>query len=467
MRPQNENARERLEVELRKSPPVSASELSHRLNISVPTTLRILREREEHVIRVGTTKNARYALRRPLRGVARAIPVYRIDRQGRGHSCGHLELVEPQGSYMDLKSMGWPTDKTQINGWWDGLPYPLHDMRPQGFLGQIFARGIYQDIGVSPNPEEWSDDDIAYVLTRYGSDTSGNLIVGDQAYSRWLSSTAGSEPHLLEDNLYARYTNLANQITGLIGSGSSAAGEFPKFTASRRLPGAATPHVIVKFSGTDDSTAVRRWSDLLVCEHLALTTLGEQTSLNVAPSRILKEQHGRTFIEVERFDRHDLIGRSEIISLSTLNAALLGSGKSAWPELVTELARLKLVAPDVEEEVLVLWWYGKLIANTDMHLGNLSFRFRPMQGRANPQLQLAPAYDMLPMLYAPLSGGEVPARGFEPPLPLPREREAWYVACKAAREFWKVAAHDGRISNNFQKMCAENLNRLDSLAHRI
>lgn len=52
------------------------------------------------------------------------------------------------------------------------------------------------------------------------------------------------------------------------------------------------------------------------------------------------------------------------------------------------------------------------IANTDVHTGNLSFR-------PQAQLELAPAYDMLPMLYAPLPNGEVPALTFEPPPPLP------------------------------------------------
>jgi len=43
---------------------------------------------------------------------------------------------------------------------------------------------------------------------------------------------------------------------------------------------------------------------------------------------------------------------------------------------------------------------ARLIANTDMHLGNLTFH---VEGT----FRLAPAYDMLPMAYAPLPGGEV------------------------------------------------------------
>ena len=76
-----------------------------------------------------------------------------------------------------------------------------------------------------------------------------------------------------------------------------------------------------------------------------------------------------------------------------------------------------------------LWWFGKLIANTDMHTGNLSFV-------AQGTLAVAPAHDMLPMLYAPLPGGEVPTRVFEPPLPLPTQRPSWAVASAAATLFW-------------------------------
>ena len=51
-----------------------------------------------------------------------------------------------------------------------------------------------------------------------------------------------------------------------------------------------------------------------------------------------------------------------------------------------------------------------------MHTGNLVFV--PAAGR----LQLAPAYDMLPMRFAPLPGGELPTRSVELALPVPDQR---------------------------------------------
>gem|GEM_PF-2098816 len=98
MRPQNRTARDRLAAELRHNSPVAARELADRLLISVPTALRILKERGASVVRIGATKNARYASRRLLRGSAHPIPVYRVDNQGRGHDVGSLDLLEPNGS---------------------------------------------------------------------------------------------------------------------------------------------------------------------------------------------------------------------------------------------------------------------------------------------------------------------------------------------------------------------------------
>jgi len=470
MRPQNQVARDRLEAELRKSPRSSAAGLAERLSISVPTLLRILREQEDRVLRAGAASRTRYALRRPLRGSSRPIPLFRVDSHGRGHEAGVLDLVEPEGSLLDLAGLGWPVDAEHRDGWWAGLPYPLHDMRPQGFLGRSFARRHAADLEVSPDPEKWHDDQIVLALSRYGADCAGNLILGEAAYTRWMDTLAKAEAPHPERGLEARYLEWAQQVASQGVAESSAAGEFPKFTASRERPGAATPHVIVKFSGGDDSlnysATVRRWSDLLICEHLALASLARATALPVAASRIL-QAGGRTFLEVERFDRHGLHGRSELISLASLDAARLGSIQNDWPRVAARLANeLKLAALGMEQAIRLIWWYGKLIANSDMHPGNLSFIFAAAPGMA-PKLNPAPVYDMLPMHYAPLAGGEVPPREFNPALPLPSERADWHTACAAALDFWHSAAIDPRISAPFRAQALANHNRLAEVRERV
>ena len=109
MRPQNQHVRERLNTELRRHAPTSAIILADRLDVSVPTIHRMLRERNEQIVRQGTTKNARYALRRPLRGKIHPIPVYGIDANGHGHAIGNLDLIAPEGALLDLLIMGWPS----------------------------------------------------------------------------------------------------------------------------------------------------------------------------------------------------------------------------------------------------------------------------------------------------------------------------------------------------------------------
>ena len=96
-----------------------------------------------------------------------------------------------------------------------------------------------------------------------------------------------------------------------------------------------------------------------------------------------------------------------------------------------------------------------------MHAGNLSFR--PDATRWT----LAPVYDMLPMMYAPLAGGEIPPRPFNPPVPLPAQQTVWLEACRAAIAFWRRAGGDERISPPFRAVAIGNAEALDKLAALI
>ena len=433
------------------------------LGVSVPTLHRLLRELGGAVIASGAARRTRHALRRALRGDVSPLPVYAVDAAGRAEQIGELALVQPQGSCMRLSGTPWPVPEESRDGWWGGLPYPLVDMRPQGYLGRQLARAEHREFSVSANPDEWSDDDVVHVLSRIGSDVSGNLIVGNAAFERWQASRVTPPPPRAGKAAVGRaYARLAEQAIAAGVPGSSAAGEFPKFPALRELASSDTPHVLVKFSGADGSAAVQRWSDLLVCEHLALECAAALPGVASARSRIVTSD-GRTFLEVERFDRHGELGRSPLVSLGTLDAALLGDGSSDWPRLADRLQTEGLLGADDVQRIEHLSWFGRLIANTDMHTGNLSFR--PHGPPA--ALSLAPIYDMLPMLYAPLAGGEVPVRGFEPPLPLPPQRATWTAACTAAMAFWLRAAMDTRISESFRRVCNASGQRLEQVAQRV
>ena len=158
------------------------------------------------------------------------------------------------------------------------------------------------------------------------------------------------------------------------------------------------------------------------------------------------------FLEVERFDRHGAFGRSAVCTWAAIEAAMFGMAGASWIEGGKRLLKEGLISVQTLRQITVLWHFGKLIANTDMHEGNLAFR--PLKNKM--MFELAPAYDMLPMHYAPLRGVELPARTFTPQLPLPSELEAWVIAAKAAEKFWQRAAGDQRISADFRAICANN-----------
>ena len=433
-----------------------ASELQLRMGVSRATMMRAIRARPESIIARGNARRAAYAGRRKVRGSDASIPVYRIDEHGRGTQIGLLDPIYPHGAALLLQQQcEWPLPDDMADGWFDGLPYPFDDMRPQGFIGRSFARQHALLLQTSDDPTRWSEDDVLHALSLFGVDLPGNYIVGEAAYRQYLQLRQTPLPFLEDDEkLLARsYVELA--ATALQGgvAASSAGGEFPKFLA-RRMQGLEKRHVLVKFSGNDTSPSSERWADLLVCEHLAHETIARELRIAASQSRIYRSG-GRTFLEVVRFDRHGEYGRSPVCSWLALNAALLGVADHSWIAGAKALSRKKLITRETADDVARIWHFGQLIGNTDMHEGNLSFR---------PGLSLAPVYDMLPMKYAPVRGVELPERAFLPRLPLPDESALWTEAARAAIVFWESAGADGRISTAFRAQCQENAGLLRNLA---
>lgn len=443
---------------LRANPRVGSAELCAKLGgISRATLSRALNGLGASVISGGGSRRTRYALRRSLRGNTAPIPLYRIDEHGQGHELGLLSLLYPEGSCLvNQADFPWPLDKDMADGWFDGLPYPIIDMRPQGFLGRNFARNHALDLGVPDNPDNWSDDDVVHVLSLMGHDQPGDLILGETAYRRFLELTRRGDARLLSNaQTEESYPRLAGIAMTHGDAGSSAGGEFPKFTAGRLL-NRRKVDVIVKFSGADRSPAVLRWADLLICEHLASSIMADALLVPVAESAIY-QYAGRTFLEVVRFDRHGDFGRSAVCTIGSLNAALVG-GDAAWTKTAQAFQDKGWLSAEDVARVALIWWFGRLIGNTDMHEGNLAFR---------PGLTLAPAYDMLPMMYAPFSGGEVPVKPYSPILPLPAEAALWKQAASAAVQFWDACSKDGRISPDFRRTCEDNSRILADFLSRL
>lgn len=458
MRPRIDSARHSITSVLRRGPH-TAQQIADALKVSRRTVLRLIDELGPSALAWGSASRRRYALRRALRGQDQDVPLYVVDASGRASDAGSLPLIAPSGSYCDIAKLGWPVDTPSTDGWWEGLPYPLYDMQPQGFLGRLFARREHLALEVSADPRAWSDDDIVWVLSRRGVDQCGNLILGNVALARYQDELMHPAEPVTESRTRLEYARYADDVVSHGLAASSAGGEFPKFTAIRELKNAATPHVIVKFSGRVDAAATQRFADLLICEQLALECARKLDGITVAKCRILQSK-GRTFLESERLDRAGRFGRSALVSLHALNGHLLGLSTQDWRAHAQALRGKNLIDAAQADAIVRLWWFGRLIANSDMHLGNLSFV--PEQDR----LRLSPVYDMLPMAYAPIGGGEVAQTQWRFELPLPAESALWTSACQAAMELWRCASSDRRISNDFRVICARNLESLERIFER-
>jgi serine/threonine protein kinase HipA of HipAB toxin-antitoxin module len=222
--------------------------------------------------------------------------------------------------------------------------------------------------------------------------------------------------------------------------GSSAGGEQPKFTV---FSGHHSSHVIVKFSPKGDNDVAIRWRDILITEYHAAEAVRSQNFF-AAENRLL-EMDSRLFLESVRFDRSGEYGRLSMVSLQSIDAEFTGIG-SNWPQVMDALLKKKLVRRQHVLDVEALWCFGRLINNTDMHLGNLSLAieenvFRPL-----------PLYDMGSMGFAPRGGGEVPPYNFVPSeLKRLNLTEAGNDAMKmTAHDFWERVANDERISDAFK-----------------
>ena len=451
--------RDRLLQLLQAAPRCGTTQLASKLGITPQTVRRRLAELPENfILAAGMTRRARYALRRPLRGLAEDFPLYAIDATGQSHQVGVLALVAPEGALLPLTASAWPVPDSARDGWWRTLPYPIRAARPGGYLGRRFAAAQAELLAVPPDPAQWSDDDLVWVLSRRGADLPGNLVLGNDAYRLWQQQKLTARPPPPGHALAEHYVQRAQQAIAAGDESPGLAGEFPKFTAVRAEEGALTPHVLVKFCGSPGSAAGQRWADLLVCEHLALEHAAMLPGNTAAHSRILFHA-GHTFLEVERFDRVGDHGRLAVCGLDALSDAFRGTRSGDWPHRAARLHGAGLLDAATVAMVEVLWWFGRLIANVDMDPGNVSFH-------VEHPLRLAPTYDMLPMVYAPLPDGEVPTPDFQPPLPVPAQRPAWRIACTAAIEFWSDAAADSRIGEAFRAISRENVERLKHRADK-
>lgn len=430
------------------SGPQTARVLSDTLGVSQPTVSRALNELGEALVRIGAARSIQYALRDAARGLP-DIPVYRVDAEGRIRRLGVLVPVRPGGFVMRQDDGGTVYS--------DGLPWWLVDMWPQGYLGRAWAARHGAALGLPARLGDWSDTHALRALLAHGHDAVGNLLLGDDARARFLDAPVPAP--LAAADQPATYARLAREAARGELPGSSAGGEQPKFTAWTDTPDGPR-QVIVKFSEAEGGPVPERWRDLLLAEHLALATLHD-ADVPAAGTRVI-DFGAQRFLEAVRFDRVGALGRRALFSLAALDAEFVGAAPAGWPAVTARLAQTRVVTPEAAAGARLLWAFGTLIGNTDMHAGNLSF----VADHGRPYA-LAPAYDMTPMAFAPRSSGALPDTVPEPQLS-PEVPPATWRAALALAQTWlgRLRATDA-FSTRFAPCLVALAGHLDLAAGKI
>lgn len=410
----------------------TSAELQQRLRVSQPTVSRALAPllRSGEVLKTGAGRSQRYLLPRSVEGVGTVVPMMRVDAEGKASPFGRM--VPLAGGRF------WVDEADGLSELHDALPWFLQDMRPQGFMGRTFALA-HPELHLPGDLRHWSDDDVLKALVQAGDDLPGNLIVGQPAFERFHTLpqriSRVTDPQI-------DYPQLAEQAMQGTLPGSSAGGEQPKFcTILNGQP------VIVKFSPAGDAPFEQRWRDLLVCEHLALHTLA-QNSVPAAQTRIVIAG-GRVFLEALRFDR-TARGRIGMVSLLVYDGQYVGQ-MDEWAATSERMAQRQLLNQEDAAHLRLLDAFGALIGNTDRHYGNISLLL------VDDDWRLSPTYDMLPMLYAPVNG-ELVERDFQsrPLQPTAHTLSEWPRARALALAFWSSVADDARISPEFRNTARHN-----------
>lgn len=397
---------------------LSASKIARKTGLSQPTISRTLKKMP--VVKLGKGRGTRFA----LIDSNYLFSFYTISEVGNINRTAQF-AVQPDGRTL-LFSGDWYFE-------YDGLPYFFYDAVPGGFLGKLQLTDLAQkDDKVRADTRQWNDHDILYFLTHYGDDLPGNWFLGEPLLAT-VSQTSQKVVTETDYDLIAQ--NMLNQWQG----GSSVGGEQPKFSV---YDGQA--HFIVKYSPklSADNEVAQRHRDLLVCEYVALQVLNEH-GITAAQAELVKSE--RLYLKVQRFDRIGQYGRRGVVTLQYLDAQFVGQPRN-WVSVSEGLWQQKQISEVDFFNTQVVYAFGLMIANTDMHNGNLAFYLK--DGFPDG---LAPIYDMLPMAYMPKQG-ELPNPHYQLPRYMPASEEAKAQAKRMALAFWqKVAQHQG-ISNSFKSL---------------
>lgn len=428
---------------------VTSAQLQTALGKSQPTVSRLLRSLGPQVLALGQGRSTRYALPHTILGLPAQQPLYFTDADwNAGHTqrWGTLSFLAGQQIHVAGAGSEWVGSK---------LPWFMASMRLQGFLGRAWARTpALQHLG--GDPTQWSVEQQLFALLVKVHDLPGALTLGDAVLGVPQRAPAQMAQRLTQ------YDELSRDINATLPAASSAEGEQAKWLTIIDDPAAPEGQqcAVVKFTPPRNTPFGQRWHDLLHAEALALDTLA-QAGEPAAVARVV-ESATRTYLESPRFDRIGVHGRRHVVALHAAHDEFVGGAPQHWAATADTLAAQRRLSAQDAKRVHLWRTYGQLIANTDMHFGNLSLLVDDI---ASGRFTVAPCYDMLPMKYKPEPyAGDFGLQPIEPERPRTVQPDIWAQARALALTFWRRVAEHTACSSAFRDLARENAARIAALA---
>jgi HipA-like C-terminal domain/Bacterial regulatory protein, arsR family len=428
---------------LTESEPLSAQQLAAHAQMSQPTVSRTIAALGDRVVKLGAARSTRYALKKDILGLPATHDLVWNGPDADGSmpwQFGQLTYLQDDWLHVRSGAREW-----LVQG---RLPWFLTSLQPKGYLGRALAKTQKH---LPSDPNKWSLAQILHTAVTQIHDPIGAFFFGSVETSNWATP---SDPAQLGEHLDLLATQ-TEQEQGVVVN-SSAGGEQPKFTIRQR-DGRSS---IVKFTQrrARDAKAVitERWRALLLLEHLALQTL--QSHGVASAQTLLIETETRTHLRSTRFDRtnkdHGYAMR-HVVSLEAVHDEFAEGNWHSWTQTCEALARRGLLSREELLAVVRIQAFGRYIKNDDMHPGNLSFFVNDV---VKPRIELAPVYDMLPMMWRPAYMSDSPVSHVSVPVTYETE---YAQARQWAIEFWSQAAQLD-IGRALQAASLESARRLQT-----
>lgn len=393
--------------------------LARTLDVSENTVSRLARENSKQIVKLGGSKNTRYALREPILGLSDIQQLYWVDTEGKAIPFAMLNHLH--GGRTHLSASGW-SEAFHPNQ----VPWPLAGAVQVGYLGRAIAQGfVAPPFSFDSIPERWTFTQHLFVALNPNIDLPGAILIGEAAVESWKKSSLA--PNVSSDE----YDALTHPNNRLREAGTSAGGEQPKFSALRD-----DKHLLVKLSPPRGTPSGETWHDLLHCEAIAARVL-ESHGILAAKNRIV-ETSTRTYLESERIDRVGRYGRRHALPLFAIHARFVGGAQQRWPRTAAALVAQRRLSKEDAHTIAIVFRFGELIGNNDMHFGNLSLIADTPEHLRKGRFRLAPIYDMLPMRYRPETAArDFPFSPFTPSAALHGEEQIDQQARSMAKRFWQ------------------------------